>query len=227
MSDLIVPTSTMDEPLALAEHTQQEVFKKVDDLVAAAVAEGDPLVAISGITELTGLERLVGLGKAKLLWEIKSRWEAFNTGEEFSDFILEHTSVSRMTVDRYLLAWDMYATNRIPAKLVPSIMGRSMRDQVEIAKIVDRVDLSKKEWERIAGASNGHEVIEIKRELTGQKPRKSGLVIRLRRNGDLQALDSDKKVHFAGYLEVDKAKDDPIIARTIERITRGAGILVE
>jgi hypothetical protein len=217
----------MDEPVALAKHTQQEIFKKVDDLVAEAVAEGDPLVAISGITQLTGLERLVGLGKAKLLWEIKTRWESFKTGEEFSDFILEHTSVSRMTVDRYLLAWDMYANKRIPEKLIPAIMGRSMRDQVEIAKIVDRVDVNKKDWERIAGASNGHEVIEIKRELTGQKPRKSGLVIRLRRNGDLQAIDSEKKTHFAGYLEVDKAKEDPIIARTIERLTRGAGVLIE
>ena len=222
-----IPTSSMDESVALVPSAQQDLFQKVDGLISTSLKQRDPLLALNGVSSLTGLERLVGLGKAKLLWSLESNWDLFQIEEDFHDFVTEHTSISRETVDRYILTWDMYEEHRVPERLVPAIMGRTMRDQVEIAKIADRVELTAGDWKEIAATTNGHELTEVKRKLTGQKPRKSGLILRLRRNGDIEAYDSDKKKHFVGFLERGKAKDDPIIQRAIERLTRSTGMLVE
>jgi hypothetical protein len=217
----------MDEPLTLALKDQADVFRRVDELIKESIRTGDPLIALERVASLTSLERLAGLGKAKLLWEIKSRWETFHIEEEFRDFVTEHTGMCTATIDRYVLVWEMYARKMIPEKLSSQIMGRTMRDQVEIAKIADRVELDFGDWKKIAAAENGHALIEIKREITGEKPRKGGLVLQLRRNGDIEATDSEKKVHFVGYLDLDKAKEDENVAKAIERITRSAGILIE
>lgn len=102
-----------------------------------------------------------------------------------------------------------------------------MRDQIEIAKIADRVELGDKDWKEIAACSNGHELILVKRKLLDMKPRKSGVTLRLRRNGDIEAYDSSGKKHFIGSLELSERGKDEIVDKAIERITRSSGILVE
>ena len=220
-------STSLDEPIAVHKKTQGDVFRRVDDLVQQAVDAEDPLIALEGIASLTGLERLIGLGKAKLLWELKAKWNQFKVEEEFTDFVIESTGICRETVDRYILVWAMYEGKLIPDKVHDEIMGRTMRDQVEIAKIADRAELDGKDWNRIAATTNGHELAELKREILDIAPRKSGLVIRLRRNGNVEGTDSEGHVEFGGYLEVEKAKTNPVVAKMIKRITRSSGILIE
>lgn len=220
-------TSTMDEPLSLCLSDQQDIERRVDEIIAESLRAKDPVIVLNGIARIEGFIRISGLGLAKALWELSSNWDVFEIDEEFTDFVQEHTSISKATIKRYVTTWEMYHNKSVPKKFQEQIKGRTMRDQVEIAKIADRVEMSDKDWNTIASTANGHELQEVKRKLLKLKPRKSGVVIRLRRNGDIEAYDSEKKRHYIGNLEIDEAKNDPIVAKAIGRIIRGAAILEE
>jgi len=141
--------------------------------------------------------------------------------------VLEHSSLAKATIDRYILTWEMFHNKCIPEKLVSQIKSRTMRDQIEIAKIADRVELSDRDWKDIAACENGHALILVKRKLLDMKPRKSGVTLRLRRNGDIEAYDSEKNKHFIGSLELSERGKDEIVDKAINRIVRGAGMLEE
>jgi hypothetical protein len=217
----------MDESIKLSGDAKKQAFDRVDELMEKTIEAKDPVIATNGLSQLAGLERIAGLCKAKLLYRLKESWVCFETEENFKDFIMEHTSLSGETVDRYVLVWEMYEMLPVPEALVPELMARTMRDQVEIAKIADRVQLTEKDWKAIASTANGYELATLKREMTKQEPRKSGITIRLRRNGDLEAIDSKRSVYMVGYLNVKEAETSPMIAKAIERLTRTAGVLVE
>jgi hypothetical protein len=226
MTDMML-SSTFDEPLASPQADRDNLFTKIDDVLQRSIAQNDPIIALQGVKQLEQVGRITGLGLAKLLWAVQDRWADYNTGEEFRDYVIEHTSLAWATVTRYCLVWEMYQKNTIPAALIDAIQSKTMRDQVEIAKIEDRVDMKMADWKRIAKASNGREIIEIKRELTNLKPRKSGFSIKLRRNGDLEVWDSKHVRHHVGFLNVDDAKTNDIIQKAIDRIVRNTGIMEE
>jgi hypothetical protein len=217
----------MDEPLSLSVGDQKDIERRVDDIIAESLRQKDPVIALRGISQMEGFTRIVGDGLAKALWELKANWSAYDLEEDFYDFVLEHSSLAKATIDRYILTWEMFHNKCIPEKLVVQIKGRTMRDQIEIAKIADRVELSDKDWKEIAACANGHEVIAMKRKLLNQKPLKSGVTLRLRRNGDVEAYDASGKKHFVGSLEIDQRKTDEVIDKAINRIVRGAGMLEE
>jgi hypothetical protein len=49
----------------------------------------------------------------------------------------------------------------------------------------------------------------------------------LKANGDLMAMDSNKKEHFVGWLDVKTATVDDIVKRCIERIVDNSYIIRE
>jgi hypothetical protein len=219
--------STMDEPLSLSVGDQKDIERRVDDIIAESLRQKDPVIALRGISQMEGFTRIVGDGLAKALWELKANWSLFELEEDFYDFVLEHSSLAKATIDRYIMTWEMFHNKCVPEKLVEQIKSRTMRDQIEIAKIADRVELSPKDWKDIAACENGHTLIEVKRRLLDMKPRKSGVTLRLRRNGDIEAYDSEKNKHFVGSLELSERGKDEIIDKAINRIVRGAGMLEE
>jgi hypothetical protein len=225
--NLSMTASTMDEPLSLSVGDQKDIERRVDDIIAESLRQKDPVIALRGISQMEGFTRIVGDGLAKALWELKANWSMYELEEDFYDFVLEHSSLAKATIDRYILTWEMFHNKCVPEKLVSQIKSRTMRDQIEIAKIADRVELGDKDWKEIAACSNGHELILVKRKLLDMKPRKSGVTLRLRRSGDIEAYDSAGKKHFIGSLELDQRKTDEVVDKAINRIVRGGGLLEE
>jgi len=224
----ITPSFPLDEPVTINSDVLAKAFSQVDRVIKNALEQQDPEIAAAGLSQLTGMERVAGLAKAKLLFRLQESWKKFDLpGEDFKDFLMERSAISRETIDRYILVWKIYESGSVPKALVPKLMGRTMRDQIKIAVIADRIPLKEKEWKAISNTVNEHELTELKHKLLNQAPRKSGITIRLRKNGDLEATDNRRKPFLIGYMKYQEKGSDPIIDKAIERIVRAAGILEE
>ena len=222
MTDALELVGSLDQPIPLAK--QDETFSKVDRLLERALEERDPMIALTGASQLLGIARISGLALSKLLHGVHDRWDEYeNNGDDFRDTVFETIGLTKATTDRYINVWEMLTCGVVPTVYVEDIKSRPMRDLVKVASLTAQgFDVKSEDWARMAHAADGTELDQIVRELKGKPPRKSSLQIYVERNGDINCM-KEGRMKLVGYLKTDD--DDPDVRKAIERIIKNAGLV--
>lgn len=218
--------SNMDQPI---QFNPAPLLNEVDEFYEEALTTNNPVLTIlTKIRELGASITMSGLALAKLMYRTWEDWPKFQINDTFEDVIFAYTGKSRVTIDRYLEVWSMYAEDKIPKEFQRSIQSLPVRSQVPIALALRQGhEIEKEEWEKIVNSPDHASLAATMREIKNEPMRKSGLMFVLHRNGDLTATDSEGKTHFIGYLNLKEADGDPVIAKCIARIVDNSYIMRE
>ena len=214
--------SALDQPIRF---DPRPILDEVETFYQEARATGDAEVVLDRAKSYISNFRMSGLALAKLLYLLKRDWAEYNMGDTFEDTIYDVLGISKLTVNRYIGVWSLFAENLTPADLSMKLQNKPMKSLIPMAKTVEQgFEVEEEEWQELANAPDDATIRGILREIKGQAPRKGGLTIVLKRNGDLIAY-IDGTQYSVGYLEVDTTLQPT--QKAIERIVSSAGITRE
>ena len=224
MSEDIEILSSLDQPIP---YNTQEIEDEIDRIISEAIYTKDVSLVLSKGESLIGNFRASGLGLAKLLYEAHKNWDQFDAGDNFYDLVFDRIGISTTTIDRYITVWSMYDHNLVPVDLQGRLKAFPLKNQIPIAKAIEQgVEFSEAQWMNLSTAPDNSTILAEIRTAKGQPPRKNAMLIKLRRNGNLE-LYVDGQYKQLGWLNLDDAKNDLDIDRAISRILSGAGIMRE
>jgi len=203
--------------------SEKDFMGAIDSEIVHLHDTGDINRVMKVLTGLDDVEGITGHAKAKLLWA-SSEWFKVNVpDEDFAEHVADTTSIITVTVNRYVTTWKYVEDNTIPKE----IAKRAMRDLVPIASVLKQgYDISKDQWRKIDLSANDGELRDVLRKIKGKAERKSARVIKLAKDGSLYGW-KDNKRYFLGYLNVEEAAKEIVIAEFIEKIKISAGVIEE
>jgi len=219
-------TTGLDQPILFdPTHVLDDLDHFYDQ---ALTMDNAAFVILNKGKELVAKMRVEGLLLCKLLHRLKSDWNKLGIQENFENAVFGVIGLNVVTIDRYISVWDMFDKGRVPKEMEPYIMSLQLRSQIPIAKALEQGHtINEDEWKRLMNAPDNATIRDEVRRIKGQEMRKSGVMFMLKINGDLMAMDSNKKEHFVGWLDVKTALSDPVVRRCIERIVDNSYIIRE
>jgi hypothetical protein len=214
--------SSLDQPIRM---DAANMIKNVDDFYDKAVTNQDLDEVLKVITGLISGFRLSGLALSKLFYRLKQDWSKFNSSDTFEDVIFDVTGISKVTVNRYIGVWRLFEENLVPDSLTKKLQARPIRSLIPMAKAVEQgYEINDEEWQRLADAPDDATVRNELHQIKGEAVRRNGLLIRLKRSGDLVVYGNDD-IATVGFLNT--GDSNPSVKRAIERIISSAGIVEE
>lgn len=211
----------LDQPIP---YDPTPALKEVTEFYERARGQKSIEVILSKAKELIVRFNSSGISLAKLLYMLKSDWDYYEVEDNFEDTVFAIIGLHRTSIDRYLAVWTMFAERSISEKLKTKLEQLPMKSLIPISKTFEQgYYLSEEKLKELANAPDDATVRQILRNVKGTEPRKSGLMIVLKKSGDLVA----KGTKFIGWLALDDAEKDIDIAHAIERIIASAGIVRE
>ena len=214
--------SALDQPIRF---DPRPILEDIDTFYSHQKELGDIEVILEKAKTYISNFRMSGLVLAKLLYLMKRDWNDFDVGDTFEDTIYDVLGISKVTVNRYIGVWSLFAENLAPADLSLKLQNKPMKSLIPMAKTVEQgFEVEDEEWQELANAPDDATIRGILRGIKGQAPRKYGLTIVLKRNGDLIAY-NDGTQYGIGYLEVDSTLEPT--KKAVERIVSSAGITRE
>lgn len=219
MSDLI-EVNSLDQSLPV---DYEQTLSKIDEVVQESIEMKDAYYALNFGVKLIQMAQLSGMGLAKLFYLLRENWEIFELGDSFDNVAYSYVGKSKATVDRYIRVWEMYEERIIPKEFEEEIRQKNIKEQIYIATLpAQGYEPSKEDWQDIVDAPDYNSVSAKVREIKGEEPRKSALLIFISETGELSAQ-QEGEVQFVGYLDVNDAGD--IAEKAIQRIIRSVGVL--
>lgn len=220
------PISSLDQPI-LFDPTP--ILNEVDRFYESALASDNPaIILMNRAKEMIVRFRAGGLALSKLLYRMKCDWRRFGIKEKFEDIVFAYTGLNAVTVDRYVTVWMMYDKQLVPSDVQPYLLALPMRSQIPIAKALEQGHkFDESAWRQLVEAPDNVSIRDVIRTIKQQPMRKSGIIFMLHRNGDLTAKDSDDKVHYVGWLDIEAAEKDEIVAKCITRLIDNSYIMRE
>jgi hypothetical protein len=221
-NDLLELNSGLDQPIRL----ELSPIDRVDEIVSKAVQDEDITSAISEAKQALSLARISGLFLAKLLYKLEKNWNKFYIdNDSFVDYIHVELGIAPITILRYCRVWSMFESKLVPPELEDQLKMRPLRDLVAISTAVSQeYDIPQTTWETLTSAENSSVVSETLRQIKGTEPRSGSLVLKLKRNGDIQCWSGGEQ-HFVGYVSLEDENES--VQAAIERIINGAGLIRE
>jgi len=214
--------SSLDQPM---RYDPNPVLEDIGNFYNQAKNDGNLEAIIQRAQALIGNFRASGLGLAKLLYLLNRDWLSFKVDDEFSDTIFATLGIGKVTIDRYIAVWKLFAENYVPASMAESLKLKPMKSLIPIAKTLEQgYDITQTEWQSLMDSPDDSTIRGILRDLKGEPLRKGGMILVLKREGDIVATMNGQTV-TVGYLYVDQTGD--ITEKSIERIVNGSGILKE
>jgi hypothetical protein len=224
----------MSEPLGNGIDTaiqlragDREVMSMVDQVVDAAVAQGNLTLVTTYGMALRRQMQTSGLALAKLLYRVKESWGLFQAAgldDEFIDVIYAEMGVAPGTTTKYVALWEaLFANPNIPIEVKENLEGKPMRSLILLTASARDEDF---DWTRVVDAATPSEIREIVRAHRGQQT-SSGSALRLEinlRDGKITARKEDQ-YRVVGMLLVKDYKKDPLVASAIDRIIGAADIM--
>jgi hypothetical protein len=203
-----------------------EVYLKVDEVIARSVEEGSPETAITYISKLMKLKELTGKALVRFIYQLSQNWEYFeeSQSDRFIDYVHAALGVHKHTIERYVKVGDMLA-NEVPPQYQDMIEDLAMEYIYPVANAIDQGYVFEDvHWEAVISAPHGREVERLVRELKGSEPKSSALQLWLDLKGSLWVFTKDKG-EIIGFLEI--KSDSKPVQRAINRILKRAGIMEE
>lgn len=153
---------------------------------------------------------------------IEENWPSFGLDEEFIDYAFEKSGLHRHSIERYVKLYKSYKTH-------PALIDKPLKAAIPISnKLAQGFEFSDETWQKLDEAPDYQTVSSILSDYTGGSgERKNQLNLWMDRSGALWAYTKDDQRFFVGSLEVAVAKENPVIEKAIERITKNSGVLKE
>lgn len=203
--------------------TEQDFMQGIDNVLIQLHDTGDITYAANVLNGLDKVDNVAGHAKSKLLWGMNEWHKVNKPNEDFGDYVESVSTTKAITAHRYISVWNHIENLDIPKE----IHSRPMRELVPIAKTLDQgYDIGKDGWRKINQCANDGELRDVLRKIKGKSERKSARVIKLDRKGSLWGWKDNKK-YFLGYLNIEEAQKDIVIAEFIEKIKISSGIVEE
>lgn len=221
----LITVDKLDQPMV---YDTSRIFAEVDEVVARSLTEHNPDIAFGAAKTLLKAGYLAGVGLARLLYLMYNNWHRYEIDMDFFDAAMETTGKSRRVIERYMRdIAELHEGDAVPEQFKEQITGRPLADQNAIATAVaSGYPISDDQWEKLANANNGVEVLAIMREIKGTPPRKNTLSLKLTRDGDIYVWYQGESFHV-GWLDVNEAEENEPIKKAIDRILSNAGIMRE
>lgn len=217
-------TSGLDQPINVNPF---EVYRQVDAVMESALQNNNPEYALDYGYQLVQASRISGLGLARLCGKLNTLWSQFKADEDFTDAAYKSWGLSRATITRYIHVYEMLTSPEIPQEIRESLEQRPIRDLIQIGTTVaSGFPISDDQWKGLVEAPDQITIRNALLDIRNEEPRPRSIILRMSRDGSLYAW-SDKQRYFIGYLEIELAKDEPVIDKSITRILKAVGISVE
>lgn len=217
--------SGQDQPLPFQVQMVHAVESQVDSIIMRCIALGSPDEAFEAGAQFITAGVVSGIGLAKLAVEIKKAWPHFEIGAEFEDVAYKQWGLSVTTLRRYMRIWEMRVSGDAPQELLDQIANRPLKDQQAIATLWESGELEDAgDWEKIAKTSTNAELLQTIREIRGTEQRSSSIVLRLERDGTIQAWTKDG-TFYVGHLAVEEQDENELLRKAINRIINNSGII--
>jgi hypothetical protein len=219
MSDLM-ELNGLDQSL---EVDTMPMLEKIDEIVQESIERGDVYIALDFGKNLIQVAQLSGMGLAKLFYLLRENWDKFEIGDNFNDVAYSYVGRTKATVDRYIRVWEMYENKVIPAEFENEIKQKNIKDQIAVAILpAQGYDITEDDWQELVDAPDYTSVAKKVREIKGNEPKKSALLIFMSETGELSAQ-QEGVTQFVGYLDINDAGD--IAEKAIQRLLKSAGVL--
>ena|SRR4030067_2958545 len=219
-NDELMLLSSLDQSLST---DNDWVLKRVEEIIAEAVAEKDAYKALNLCKTLREISQLSGLGLAKALYLIYKNWENFGLTDNFESVAYEHLGLHKITVTSYVRIWGMFDEKIVPEEYAELLMQHNIKDLLPIANtIAQGYELEEHDWQELAEAPDYSSVQIRCRDIKGQPPRKNSLQLFLNPAGEIWAYQQEQR-YLIGYLEIESDKET--VKKAIERITKASGIM--
>jgi hypothetical protein len=221
--DLDLVPNTTDQYFFMnkQQHSIQDYLSGVDGVLQSIADTGDFEIGVNFVRSASAASRAVGLSMAKLLYGMRKMWESET---DFFEYMQEFTTLSRLTMSRYIDAWEGYL--QIPELLQPSFIVRPMKDLVALGSAISQGYIVDDELDKLVSCSNSTAFAKVLREdVKGAEPRSNSLTIYLEQSGDLVAWQNGVRVSL-GYLNIQECDTNATAKKAVERIIKSSGILI-
>lgn len=226
-----------DQDLALFENgvLDQALPIEYDDIIDAVQntlfdiidgkEENNELRAVRAMNVIVEMKQGVekhGRAMIMALGIIEENWASFGIDADFVDYTFEKSGLHRHSIERYVKVYKAY-------KKHPALINKVLAAAMPIAnKIAQGYEFEEDTWQKLDNAPDYQSVAEVLSDFTGGKGERSNrLNLWMDRSGALWAYTKDDQRFFVGSLEVAVAKENPVIEKAIERITKNSGVLKE
>ena len=157
-----------------------ELFDKVDAVLARSISVGDPLIALEYGRELQSQGILRGLAVAKLIYKVNQNWQLYRsagTDDDFENVVYSVNGYSPATIKKYLNVWEsIFETDALSQELKDKLAGRPIGQLLLLSAAASEGSLTEDDWDKVTIASNKHEVRDIVRKARGEKTSSSSAI---------------------------------------------------
>lgn len=219
---LILFGSGLDQSLP-TEHQFQWVKEQINQRIEKAIQSANLDEATELVRDLVMIAKVAGKELAKVLYTFHEQWKTFDTQETFEEWADRTTGFHVHTIERYIRIETMLNKPEIPTEIRQELADRNLAELFPIANMVEQgYEPSSDQWESILIQPDEVSIRTKVREIKGQEPRATALVLRVDDVGSIWAhKDGAKK--FVGSLEI--TDEEPIVKSAVERIIRNSGML--
>jgi hypothetical protein len=199
------------------------VKDKISYSIDEAIASHDLDKATDLVRSLIKIAKISGRELTRVLYQFKSNWHVFNCTEAFEDWADRETGLHHHTIERYIRIESLLTKPELSVEVRKELADRNLAELFPIANMVEQgYEPTPDEWEDILIQPDETSIRTKVREIKGQEPRASALVLYMDESGSIWAVkDGTKK--FVGSLEL--SDDSLIVRQAVDRIIKNTGIL--
>lgn len=200
--------------------TEKDMYSTVDIVIDNLNQTGDIQQATTSLIALEKLGNVVGHAKARLLFGMGVWWHISHQMGNFYDYVESHTSIKKVTIDRYITVQSCIDLGEIP----DDVAHLPMRTLVPIAKTLSHGHhITRSQFDKIIKANNSREIEGILRIIKNKPPRKGSRQIYWERDGSIVSWKNNKK-KFLGWLDKEIYAKDDEAKEAIDMILDNSGI---
>ena len=212
--------SNLDSPIPLNE--TKSIFEKIDQVIDKAIEEKNGWKAINVCLEIYQVARLSSISFAKALYETIINWDKFGIDEDVIAVLIDKLGVHRNTINRYVNAWSVIQSGKIPEEHTERLVGRGIADIIKVTKMIEGgYEPNPEQWEHIVDSSCRTELEEAIREVTHEPVSDRVIYPVMEIDGTVNVFHQGEK-YYVGKL--DTASGIYAVQKTIYRMTVGGGV---
>jgi hypothetical protein len=223
MSNITHPHDTA-LPVGDATH---KVLEQVDQVIATAIEEQDPMVIVNYGLNLRMASQVSGLGLAKLLYEGRENWNAFRSDDDFATVAKTQMGVADQTYNKYIWVWEHVVRNDYLLRnpdIQMEILGKPIGGLILLTAAARENQLTPGDWKDIRNAPDVRSIRDIVARVRGHiGPAKYTLRLWLRNDGTMYGKIGGEEYGVVGFIHRDGTK----LSEAVEARLESAGVVIE
>ena len=201
------------------EFAISDALNGIDAVLTRIEESGDFDIGANTLRSMYAAGRAIAHSTVKLCHGMHRLWtQAGRDPDQFWMWMQDVTPIKKITIERYINAWEAYLTLDDDR-----LLTRPIKDLVALGStLAQGYEVDKSDVDSLIEATSPTEFAGQLRLIKGQEPRKSLLTIYLEPDGTLNAWNKDGVVNI-GYINL--SNESPIAVKAIERIVRCSGLI--